>query len=69
MQERLGLEAQPLVRVEAGMTGKLGIAAAFELSWQELARPISATVEFFAFPVCSGSHSLVIGGISNRVNR
>ena len=51
MQERLGLEAQPLVKVEAGMTGKLGIAAAFELSWQELdasAQQLGSLLSLFA---------------------
>ena len=39
MQQRLdakGLDAKALVKATPGMTGELGIAAAFELSWQEL---------------------------------
>ena len=51
MQERLGLEAQPLVKVEAGMTANLGIAAAFELSWQELdpsAQQLGGLLSLFA---------------------
>ena len=42
MQQRLeskGLEAKALTQAEAGMTGDLGVAAAFELSWLELSEP------------------------------
>ena len=42
LQERLNekrLAAQALCRTEAGMTAQLGVAAAFELSWQELSEP------------------------------
>ena len=42
MQQRLEdkrLAARALVSTKAGMTAKLGVAAAFELSWQELNEP------------------------------
>jgi len=42
MQQRLEtkrLEAQALAKAEAGMTANWGVAAAFELSWQELSHP------------------------------
>ena len=34
--EKKGLTQEALAEKESGMTGKLGVAAAFELSWQEL---------------------------------
>ena len=54
MQERLEskrLEARALVKAEAGMTADLGVAAAFELSWQELdesAQQLGGLLSLFA---------------------
>ena len=54
MQQRLEdkrLETRALVKTEAGMTGTLGVAAAFELSWQELseaAQQLGALLSLFA---------------------
>ena len=54
LQQRLadkGLNARALVQPEAGMTAELGIAAAFELSWQELsptAQQLGCLLSLFA---------------------
>ncbi len=54
MKERLeskSLEARALTQAEAGMTGDLGVAAAFELSWQELsesAQQLGCLLSLFA---------------------
>ena len=58
MQQRLDakrLEAKALVKTQEGMTAALGVAAAFELSWQELdasAQQLGCLLSLFAlFPI------------------
>jgi hypothetical protein len=51
MRQRLGLEHRSLEKTSAEMTAKLGVKAAFELSWQELeagARILAGLLSLFA---------------------
>jgi hypothetical protein len=53
------LDARALQRVADGMTAQLGVAAAFELSWQELE---GAGTLLFAGLVWAGSGAVAVGG-------